>query len=126
PVMVGLYLAAGLCVALIGALAHAPTLVAVLATTAGANFCLGAASSGALTLASNIYPTALRSTGIGWAMALARGGQVAGSGVVAFALAAHWSAAQIFLALGCCAWVAALGSLLLSLKPLRVAASTRV
>jgi MFS transporter, AAHS family, 4-hydroxybenzoate transporter len=40
------------------------------------NVCYGAGSAGAITLAGNLYAPALRSTGIGWAMSMARLAQV--------------------------------------------------
>jgi AAHS family 4-hydroxybenzoate transporter-like MFS transporter len=45
-------------------------------TTALIGFFVGIAGSGCIALAAIIYPTNIRATGIGWGMAIARGGQV--------------------------------------------------
>ena len=45
-------------------------------TTALIGFFVGIAGSGCIALAAIIYPTEIRATGIGWGMAMARGGQV--------------------------------------------------
>jgi AAHS family 4-hydroxybenzoate transporter-like MFS transporter len=45
-------------------------------TTALVGFFVGIAGSGCIALAAIIYPTEIRATGIGWGMAMARGGQV--------------------------------------------------
>jgi MFS transporter, AAHS family, 4-hydroxybenzoate transporter len=58
--------------------------------------CLGGASSGALALASSVYPTVLRSTGIGAAMSMARLGQIANALLVGGLVGVGWGTFPIF------------------------------
>jgi MFS transporter, AAHS family, 4-hydroxybenzoate transporter len=52
------------------------TTLAVASTFAG--FCLGGTGTGLIALAAGIYPTTVRSTGIGWSMGMGRIGQICG------------------------------------------------
>ena len=56
-------------------------------------------SSGAIALAATSYPTAMRSAGTGWAMALGRLGQVCSPLVIGVMLAFRWTPAQILAAM---------------------------
>jgi AAHS family 4-hydroxybenzoate transporter-like MFS transporter len=56
-------------------------------------------SSGAIALAATSYPTAMRSAGTGWAMALGRFGQVCSPLVIGAMLAFHWTPAEILIAM---------------------------
>jgi AAHS family 4-hydroxybenzoate transporter-like MFS transporter len=58
---------------------------------------MGAGSSGLLSLAVLIYPSAMRATGVGWAMAMGRMGQVTGPLIVGALLASGISINHIFL-----------------------------
>ena len=72
-------LGAGLLLGAACTAALGPSVVSVpLAATATAliGFFVGIAGSGCIALAAIIYPPAIRATGIGWGMAMARGGQV--------------------------------------------------
>lgn len=65
-------------------------------------------------LAASLYPTALRATGIGWALGVGRVGSIVGPVAAAQLLALHWSLEGLFVA---AAFPAALSSvLLLSLR----------
>ena len=61
---------------------------------------VGVGASGGISLVTLVYPTAMRSTGAGWAMGLARAGQVVIPGIFAVLLHAEWTAQGIFGALG--------------------------
>lgn len=61
---------------------------------------VGIGASGGISLVTLVYPTAIRSTGAGWAMGLGRAGQVAIPGVFAVLLHGGWTAQSIFGALG--------------------------
>jgi AAHS family 4-hydroxybenzoate transporter-like MFS transporter len=65
------------------------------ATLAG--FFMGAGSSGLLSLAVLSYPSGMRATGVGWAMALGRMGQVTGPLIVGALLASGFNINRIFL-----------------------------
>jgi sugar phosphate permease len=62
------------CTAALGPSMASVALAAI--TTALVGFFVGIARSGCIALAAIIYPTEIRATGIGWGMAMARGGQV--------------------------------------------------
>jgi len=68
---------------------------------------MGGGSSGLIALAAIYYPTAIRSTGVGWAMGMGRVGSFTGPLAVASLVALGWSTAGIFAAIGVPALVAA-------------------
>jgi AAHS family 4-hydroxybenzoate transporter-like MFS transporter len=68
---------------------------------------VGGGASGAIALAALTYPTAIRSTGIGWAMGMGRLGQVVSPLVVGAMLAAGLGTGQIMPIMGIFALVAA-------------------
>lgn len=64
--------------------------------------------------AANLYPTAIRSTGVGWALGVGRIGAVISPVAGGYALSAQWSQEELFAAAGipaliCAAWVFLLG-----------------
>lgn len=82
-------------------------------------FLLGAGSSGLIALAAVFYPTAIRSSGVGWATTAGRFGSFTGPLVVAMLVGQHWSIDSIYLALGAPGLCAALFVLLLGLDQTR-------
>ena len=68
---------------------------------------VGMGASGAIALAALNYPTALRSTGVGWAMGLGRGGQVVAPLLISMMLGLGWGTRQIFLTTAIAPFVAA-------------------
>ena len=75
---------------------------------------LGLSSSGIVALSALAYPTAIRSTGIGWARGVGRFGSVVGPIVVGQMVGLQWPLSRIWAVLGCalllvvpCAWVLA-------------------
>jgi MFS transporter, AAHS family, 4-hydroxybenzoate transporter len=71
---------------------------------------LGGGSSGLIALAAIYYPTAIRSTGVGWAMGMGRVGSFTGPLVVGSLVAFGLSTADIFVAIGAPALLAAVTS----------------
>jgi AAHS family 4-hydroxybenzoate transporter-like MFS transporter len=57
-------------------------------------------ASGSIALAALTYPTAIRASGIGWAMGMGRFGQVLAPLFAGAVLAAGWTNTQLFLAIG--------------------------
>ena len=57
---------------------------------------VGMGASGAIALAALTYPTAIRSSGIGWAMGMGRFGQVLAPLLASALIAASWSNIQLF------------------------------
>jgi AAHS family 4-hydroxybenzoate transporter-like MFS transporter len=74
---------------------------------------LGCGSSGLIAFAPALYPTAARSTGVGWAMGMGRFGSFVGPLVVGALLARHAPITTIFLAIGLPGLVAAATSWIL-------------
>ncbi|MEC9341929.1 MAG: MFS transporter [Pseudomonadota bacterium] len=72
----GYFLSAALCVLLIGQFGQAPALVLALTFLAG--FFVFGNQVGINVLATNTYPTAARSTGVGWALGIGRVGTILG------------------------------------------------
>jgi MFS transporter, AAHS family, 4-hydroxybenzoate transporter len=92
----------------IGLVAPSLPAVSVLQVLVGVG--LGCASSGVIALAAIAYPTAIRSTGVGWALGVGRVGSFTGPLVVAALVAATWAAAGVFGALGVACLVGALAA----------------
>lgn len=74
---------------------------------------VGLGASGGIALVALVYPTAMRSTGAGWALGLGRFGQVVVPAGFAVLLHQGWSAQGIFAALGVVPLLAAGAALLL-------------
>ncbi len=78
------------------------------------SLCLGGASAGALTLAASVYPTVLRSMGVGSAMSMARLAQIGNALLVGTMLAAGWRNLQVFYFMGGAILVAAVAASVLA------------
>jgi AAHS family 4-hydroxybenzoate transporter-like MFS transporter len=70
-------------------------------------FALGGTSSGLVALVAAAYPTAIRSTGIGWAIGVSRFGAVVGPLIAGAMLSAGWSLHYFFGSMGALCLVAA-------------------
>jgi AAHS family 4-hydroxybenzoate transporter-like MFS transporter len=79
--------------AVLGAVASSATLSAICMTLLALTVLVGA--SGGIALAATSYPTEIRSTGVGWAMGMARFGQVCSPLIVGLMLRWGWDAARI-------------------------------
>jgi AAHS family 4-hydroxybenzoate transporter-like MFS transporter len=77
----------------------------------------GASQAGVIALAATVYPVAIRSTGVGWAMALGRLGAVVGPMLGGVLLGLHWSADQILLVIAVPELIGALCVFLVSRLP---------
>ena len=64
----------------------------------GAGFCIFGAQIGANAFAGLLYPTAVRATGVGWALGVGRFGSVIGPMLVSALIVAGWSLSAIFYA----------------------------
>jgi MFS transporter, AAHS family, 4-hydroxybenzoate transporter len=104
-------LGGGVAFALIGWSAPSVTLVTIAETAFG--FLVGCASSGLIALAAIYYPSAIRSTGVGWATAMGRFGSFVGPLVVGSLLAAHWSVHVIFTVVGASIVIGAIACVLM-------------
>jgi len=79
--------------AVMGAVASSAALSAICMALLGVTVLLGA--SGGIALAATSYPTAIRSTGIGWAMGMGRFGQVCSPLLVGLMLRQGWGPQEI-------------------------------
>jgi MFS transporter, AAHS family, 4-hydroxybenzoate transporter len=69
---------------------------------------VGMGASGAIALAVLNYPTAVRSTGVGWAMGMGRGGQVIAPLTTSLMLGLGWGIVSVFLVTAIAPFIAAL------------------
>ena len=82
----------------VGSATQSIALVVMLLGFAG--FFLGVASSGLIALAPLLYSTAIRSTGLGWAMGIGRLGSFVGPLAIGLLVDRGWQIADSFIALG--------------------------
>jgi MFS transporter, AAHS family, 4-hydroxybenzoate transporter len=61
---------------------------------------MGFGTGGAIALAATIYPTSIRSTGVGWGMAMGRCGQIIGPLLTGILLGHGWAAGPIMVVIG--------------------------
>jgi AAHS family 4-hydroxybenzoate transporter-like MFS transporter len=71
---------------------------ALFAIVASSGFCIIGGQPAVNALAASYYPTALRSTGVGWSLGVGRIGSIIGPVVGGELIGLHWSNSQIFLA----------------------------
>jgi len=93
-VLAATYFCAGAFIALIGLVATSATLLMTAAFAAG--FCLIGSQTGANVLSSALYPTFMRSTGVGWALGIGRIGSIVGPVVGGKMLMWQWPTSAIF------------------------------
>ncbi|HEY6831753.1 MAG TPA: MFS transporter [Pseudolabrys sp.] len=91
----------------------APSVTMVTISESAFGFLVGTASSGLLALAAIYYPSAIRSTGVGWATAMGRFGSFVGPLVVGALVAAHWSVHTIFTAVAASIMIGAVACMLM-------------
>ena len=124
PVLVPAFLLGAVTTALLGYAAASAVGMAVGVFLIG--LFIGMGGSGAIALAALTYPTAIRSSGVGWAMGVGRFAQVLAPLFAAFASAAGWSSVQLFVVLAIAPVLAALAILLLRTLPAQHAAAESV
>jgi AAHS family 4-hydroxybenzoate transporter-like MFS transporter len=106
------YFIAVFAVGAIGQLGHSAILVTLAIFVAG--FCVVGGQIAANALAAGYYPTAVRATGVGWALGIGRVGSIVGPLVGGILLSMKWSAAEVFMTAAGAALCAALAALFLS------------
>jgi MFS transporter, AAHS family, 4-hydroxybenzoate transporter len=94
-VLVITYLLAAAVIGSIGSVG--PDLALLMLTVFAAGFCVVGAQSGSNALAAHLYPTSVRSTGVGWALGIGRIGSIIGPVVGGMMLAQHWDRSKLFL-----------------------------
>jgi len=73
--------------------------VLIAAASFGSGFCTSGVQKGGNALSIYFYPTALRSTGLGWGLGIGRIGAILGPLAVGYLLTSGWSAAAVFFAM---------------------------
>jgi MFS transporter, AAHS family, 4-hydroxybenzoate transporter len=73
---------------------------------------MGLGTAGAIALSATIYPTPIRSTGVGWGMAMGRFGQIVGPLIAGALLGAGWTADRIMIVISAGGVIAAVFILL--------------
>jgi AAHS family 4-hydroxybenzoate transporter-like MFS transporter len=107
-----LYVLAAAFVCAIGLSGSNITLLAL--TIIGAGMCVIGGQSFINVLSASIYPTAVRSTGVGWALGVGRVGAIIGPAVGGMLIAAHIPSRTLFFMIAIPALVAALSMFILS------------
>jgi len=97
-VLIGAFLVGALSVSALGFAVTSVELFAACSFIEG--FALGGASSGLIALISASYPTAIRSTGVGWSIGMSRLGAVVGPILAGLMLASGWSLHAFFGSMG--------------------------
>ncbi len=101
--------------AIMGSVASSATLSALCMALLGVTVLLGA--SGGIALAAISYPTAIRATGVGWAMGMGRFGQVCSPLLVGLMLRQGWGAREV---LGAMALLPVLAAVFVCLRTLQL------
>jgi len=102
------YFIAVFAVGAIGQLGHSVIFVSMAIFAAG--FCIVGGQIAANALAAGFYPTAVRATGVGWALGIGRVGSIVGPLVGGALLIAKWSTQSVFMAAATAALCAALAA----------------
>src|SRR5207237_4892818 len=89
------YLGASAFVVLIGTVGASAALLVV--TVFGAGFCVVGGQIGANALTAESYPTAIRSTGVGWALGIGRIGSIVGPLIGSLLFSLHWQMRHVLL-----------------------------
>ena len=84
--------------ALVASMAFINSYAAIMAITFLLGACVNGVRAGLNAIGAGFYPTVIRSTGLGWALAVGRIGSIAGPWLAGMLLANAWRPRQIFLA----------------------------
>ena len=113
-VLASAYFVAGFFIAAIGFSGSSVGLIIL--TVFGAGFCIIGAQSGANALSAGYYPTAVRSTGVGWALGIGRVGSIIGPWVGGLILSFEWKTSSLFLTAGMPALLSALAAFIMAFR----------
>jgi len=111
-------------VVLIGTVGASAALLVV--TIFGAGFCVVGGQIGANALTAESYPTAIRSTGVGWALGIGRIGSIVGPLVGSLLFTLHWDMRHIFIVAAGPALIAAVAALSISFSRPQLAQNAAV
>jgi MFS transporter, AAHS family, 4-hydroxybenzoate transporter len=114
PVVTVLYVCAAIFVVAIGLLGGNVPLLWIAVVGCGA--CIIGGQSFINVMAATLYPTAIRSTGVGWALGVGRTGAIVGPLIAGFLLAAHFTPKNLFFSFAVPTLVAASAMFVLGLR----------
>lgn len=97
-VITGLFVAGGVFSVMLGISLSWTAAALIGASSFGSGFCTSGVQKGGNALCVYFYPTALRSTGLGWGLGIGRIGAIIGPLAVGYLLTAGWSPASVFTA----------------------------
>jgi AAHS family 4-hydroxybenzoate transporter-like MFS transporter len=97
-VMSSLFIAGALASFCLGLSLSWTAAAAIAASSFGSGFCTSGVQKGGNALSVYFYPTALRSTGLGWGLGIGRIGAIVGPIVAGYLLTSGWSSSAVFLA----------------------------
>lgn len=92
-------------------MAYASSFALMMVATCILGIAIQGAQAGLNALSASFYPTAIRSTGVGWALGVGRIGSIVGPVLAGALLSMYWTPGQIFLAGSVPALIAALAVL---------------
>jgi AAHS family 4-hydroxybenzoate transporter-like MFS transporter len=116
------YVFSGACIAAVGISGNAATLA--MAATFFAGFFTFGAQNAANAIASTNYPTAMRSSGIGWALGIGRIGQIVGPLIGGLLLSLQWATREILCVIAVPSIIAASAAFFLRSLPRRLRSGT--
>src|SRR6516162_3119039 len=105
-VLIPSFIIGGLCLAWFGQATASITMLSIASFLAG--FFVGGTGTGLIAVAAGMYPTAIRSTGIGWAMGMGRVGQFFGPFLAGVIVGLGYKVGGIFYAAAVPCFIAAL------------------
>lgn len=113
-VLVPVFAVAVVAIAVIGQ--PALPLALLLAVVMVSGFCVVGAQPALIALASGVYPTTVRATGMGWSLGIGRAGSIVGPVLAGWLIGLHWTTSALFIAaavpaLLSCAMVLCMGRL---------------
>jgi AAHS family 4-hydroxybenzoate transporter-like MFS transporter len=97
-VITGLFITGGVFSVALGISLSWTAAALITASSFGSGFCTSGVQKGGNALCIYFYPTALRSTGLGWGLGIGRIGAIVGPLAVGYLLTAGWSSAAVFTA----------------------------
>lgn len=112
--LAGIYLLAVMFIVMLGGASHSVPMLVV--SIFGTGFCVIGGQIGANALAAQCYPTAIRGTGVGWALGIGRAGSILGPVVGGILLSLHWDMRHLFLVAAVPVLIASVAALILSLS----------
>jgi len=116
-VLVPGFILAGLLTAAIGSASGEGSLILLVVLASG--FGVVGAQLAMTALAADLYPTQIRSTGVGWGLGIGRIGAVLSPIIGGYAVAAQWSQADLFLAAAVPPFICAAGAMLMAVAERR-------